>query len=486
MSKKILICEFHQESNTFNPVINPVERFNAGAPFEGEGAFQNLMAGSTAVHGAVDAITEMGGVVIPTIFMHSGSGGRVADEALEIMCQRFRHYAETAGDFDGVYCSLHGATCTVSEDDACGVFLQLVRELAGNKPIAASFDLHAKITKKILKNLDVICGYHTYPHVDFQQTGYRAGMQLMEILAGKQVYKAAVHLPVLLPPAGYTTKTGLFQQLMDSGLAMIESGKLVDFNLFPVQPWLDIPEIASCVTATAEDPETAKAAADQLAQGLAAMAGKVDPVLLPVEEIVEIAKKNTSGKPVILGDSADSPNGGAVGDSPVAAMAILGSDLRSVVCIRDPKAVEAAFALGVGASAEFSVGACLTPDMPGPMVANGTVKALFPKGGIHPELNGAAVVEFGKMQVVLCTNGTSSNAPTFYLDLGIDPAACDLVVVKANTSFRAHYAHISDLIYMADTPGAGAANLKLFTWKQLPAGMAPFADSFQYGKAELL
>jgi hypothetical protein len=30
------------------------------------------------------------------------------------------------------------------------------------------------------------------------------------------------------------------------------------------------------------------------------------------------------------------------------------------------------------------------------------------------------------------------------------------------------------LIYVADTPGAGAANLKLLQWEQLPKGLYPF------------
>ena len=143
MKKRILICEFHQESNTFNPVVNPIDRFNAGDVFEGERIFQNRMGGNTATHGAVDAITSLGGEVIPTIFMHSGSGGRVADGAFALMCQRMRHYIETAGEFDGVYCSLHGATCTESEDDACGAFLEFVRDLVGNRPIAVSLSTMA-------------------------------------------------------------------------------------------------------------------------------------------------------------------------------------------------------------------------------------------------------------------------------------------------------------------------------------------------------
>ena len=48
------------------------------------------------------------------------------------------------------------------------------------------------------------------------------------------------------------------------------------------------------------------------------------------------------------------------------------------------------------------------------------------------------------------------------------------VVVKANTSFRLPYGRISPLLYCADTPGAGAANLTRFRWKKLPSGLYPF------------
>lgn len=471
---KILICEFHQETNTFNPVVNATERFNAGGAFEGEAPYQNLLSKQSVVRGAVDAITAAGGKIVPSVFMHSGSGGRVADEAFALLLGRMKHYIHANPEIDGVYCALHGATCTESVDDACGEFLSFLRGLIGKKPIAVSFDLHAKVTERVLKNADIICGYHTYPHVDFYETGHRAGSRLIAWLEGKKTYRAAVLLPILLPPAGYTTNEGPFKALMEQGLAMVNEGTLLDFSLFPVQPWLDIPEIASCVLAVAEDAKTAKNAADRLAAGLAALAGKADPELFSVAEILELAKKNTTGKPVILADSADSPNGGAVGDSPVAAMALLGSGLRSAVCIRDPKAVEKAFSLGVGAEAEFSVGAVFTPGMPGPMVATGKVIALFPKGGMHPELKDAAVVQFGEVTVLLATNGHSTGYPQFYRDMGILPEECDLVVVKANTSFRAYYTNIAGAIYVSDTPGAGASNLRQFTWKKLPKGMYPF------------
>jgi len=47
-------------------------------------------------------------------------------------------------------------------------------------------------------------------------------------------------------------------------------------------------------------------------------------------------------------------------------------------------------------------------------------------------------------------------------------------VVKANTSFRVPYGAFAGEIYYADTPGAGAANLKSFRWQHLPKNLYPF------------
>ena len=53
---------------------------------------------------------------------------------------------ERYNEFDAIYASLHGATVTESCEDACGKLTTLLRKLAGDKPVVASFDLHANIT----------------------------------------------------------------------------------------------------------------------------------------------------------------------------------------------------------------------------------------------------------------------------------------------------------------------------------------------------
>ena len=102
MKKRILIFEFHQETNTFNPVSTPLERFDTGLGFEGETVFQNRMERSCPIHGAVDAITAAGGEVIPTVFLYATSGGRAEDSVLEFVCRRIAEYAEKE-PFDAIF-----------------------------------------------------------------------------------------------------------------------------------------------------------------------------------------------------------------------------------------------------------------------------------------------------------------------------------------------------------------------------------------------
>ena len=110
-----------------------------------------------------------------------------------------------------------------------------------------------------------------------------------------------------------------------------------------------------------------------------------------------------------------------------------------------------------------------------------TVKALFdgvmPFHGMMVDFGPSAVVQIRNMFVIVTTQHRYNGDPCLYRAFGYEPADFQMVVVKANTSFRLPYGMISDLIYCADTPGAGAANLTRFHWKKLPSGMYPFAEN---------
>lgn len=290
---------------------------------------------------------------------------------------------------------------------------------------------------------------------------------------------------MLVPPAGYTSDEGAFGQLIAWGKELMAQKAILDFTIFPVQPWLDIPEIASRVVVIAQEASTAKLYANLLAQRLAGMGDEMQPQMLSVDEIIDIAEKNTTGKPVVLSESADSPNGGCVGDSPIVAMRLKewGSSLKAGLFVVDPAAVEKAFALGVGGTGEFSVGAAFTPGMPGPFVGEGKVLSLHDgkyilegpaNRGSTGDMGKCAVVRFGRIDILLCTCCTQSGDPQAFRHFGIEPTLYDLIVVKANTSFRLPYGKFTDLIYSADTVGAGASDLKKLPFTRLPEGMYPF------------
>ncbi len=98
--KRILIFEFHQETNTFNPVPAGLDSFHPKCIFEGEDCFLERVKTGGVLQGACDAIIRSGGEVIPTVFMYAASGGRVEDAVYDHLCDRLKHYMETVGNFD--------------------------------------------------------------------------------------------------------------------------------------------------------------------------------------------------------------------------------------------------------------------------------------------------------------------------------------------------------------------------------------------------
>ena len=290
---------------------------------------------------------------------------------------------------------------------------------------------------------------------------------------------------MMVPPSGFTSLEEPFKGVIDSGKALVEQGKLLDFTVFNVQPWLDIHRIGSAVVAIAEDAETAKSCANLLAQKLFENRDGYWPELKSVDQILDRAEAPDAKKPVILVDASDSPNGGAPGDSVAVALRLLArkSRVTAGMFVKDPEAVETAFATGVGNTADFTIGGKFSPGMPGPLKAQGRVLSLHdgffrqegPAGrGFPNHIGKTAVVRIGNMDIMLCENPTASGDPQLLRHFGIEPTLYDLVVVKANTSFKVSYGAFAGEIYYADTPGVCAANLRYFDWKNLPSGLYPF------------
>ena len=101
-------------------------------------------------------------------------------------------------------------------DDPEGYLLQEACKILGEDiPIVASFDLHGILTDRMLTHADAVVVYHTYPHVDFFETGQRSARLLLRLLRKEiRPVTARVAIPALVRGDELITGTGVFGQIV--------------------------------------------------------------------------------------------------------------------------------------------------------------------------------------------------------------------------------------------------------------------------------
>ena len=337
----------------------------------------------------------------------------------------------------------------------------------------------------MVKNSDIICGYHTYPHVDIYETGRRAAELGIQIFKGSiKPYTAHSLIPMIVPASAYTTSTPPFSELMKFGQSLVESGELLDFSVYQMQPWLDVGTGGSSVLAVSDDKKKAERYAKEMASRLYAMRHEFKSNLYSVDEIIDIAGRNDSGKPVILNDFADSSNAGAAGDSAdvIGRIIELKSDVSALVYINDAPVADLCKRLGPGSHISTHLGGTKSKKLHSPVLIEGTVKAVF--DGVMSfgkdswvDMGPSAVIQVRKTVIIVCHEHRFNGNPRLFRCFGYDPADFRMVVVKACTSFRAFYAPLTDLIYPAATRGSASSNLLSFKFTRLPRSFYPFSDN---------
>ena len=485
---KIVVAEFHQESNSFNPIPCTIDYFKSGRIYEGEDIRAHLFDKPCAVAGILDAIDEANVQAIPAYSMFTMSGGPVDHSVVEHFIKKVVECIEKNLPVDAVCLSLHGATQTTKYEDCSGYMIEAIRSVIGEQAvIAVSTDLHANITPKMVENSSIICGYQTYPHLDHYETGYRtAKLALSCLLDEKKPKMIRVGIPMIVPASTYSTMTGPFSDLMNYARSLVEKGEILDVTIYQMQPWLDVEEAASAVIVIDHDEEKAQKFALDLAQRLFDMREEFTPNLHSIDDVISIATQNNDHKPVILVDSADSTNAGATGDGVevVRRLLELKSNVKTAIAIVDGRAADLAHQMGVGKKTMFSIGGTRFPEVNRPLLVEGYVKSLHdgiftqegPAGrGVVNNIGHSAVLQVGNIDILVCQHIYGNGDPQLYRAFGIELLFYQLVVVKACTSFRAAYSLFSKQIYETDTPGAASVNLKSLPFKRLPKDFYPFS-----------
>ena len=270
MEQRIFICGIHQETASFNPIPSTWEDYTRRSAGSGQALLDSIRNSPTArsksngsaLGGMLDVAEHRGYAVYGGLDIGANSGGAVQQGVVDRFLQENLALLRQAMPVKAVLVCLHGATQSDASNDVCGDVLTAIRaEVGEDVVIAASCDLHANVTERMMRAADYICGYQTYPHLDFYRVGSRAARLAIDKVEGKGARMAWVTVPQMAPAHGYTTEKGGLKQLMHKGFAMVDAGEIIDFSIFQVQPWLDVDKIGSAILVAAETEEKAIAVA---------------------------------------------------------------------------------------------------------------------------------------------------------------------------------------------------------------------------------
>jgi microcystin degradation protein MlrC len=491
---RILIAECKQEVASFNPVLSHYEDFSVSS---GEEVIARHRGVGSEVAGALSVFDSRGDLhLVPAYSARSiTSAGILAAPDWQRIAGEFLARVRAAGPVDAVYYSLHGAMASETEDDPEGYLLAETRKILGEQiPMVVSLDLHGILTDRMLQHADAVVMYHTYPHVDFFETGVRAGRLLLRILAGEvKPVTAAVTIPALVRGDELITETGLLGGIIRKAKTLEEGPGGLVAGMFIGNPFTDLPGLCSrSVVVTDNDAGRAKREAIRLAEEFWTVRERLQASLTSLEESVRIAKA-TQGT-VIFTDAADATSSGASGDSNAILRALLanGYEGRALIPIVDPPAVRAAFATGIGNVVRTQVGGALDTRRFKPVPIEARVH-LLSEGRFRSESHGdswyageTAVLKAGAITLVVTSRAVSLYDRSLFLAHGQDPTRFDLVVVKSPHCQERFYKAWAAKLLNVDAPGATSANLKSLGHTRCPRPMFPLDEGVEFHPQAML
>lgn len=473
---RIAVVGLAREGNTFGGGVGTVEDFRRSVWLEGEQILQ-IVGSNDSMAGAIEVAQERQVEVVPVFMARSTSGPSVTTQAhQELRSLVLDGLAAVVDEVDGVYVRLHGAMTAEGCDDVEGDLLSRIRELIGDLPMSASFDLHSHFTAQMAASTPLLAGFLTYPHVDMADTGRRAMTLLLDHLAGTiTAHGGYRQIPMMSASEAHNTTEGPVAEVMRMRDDLVESGELIDGSIFCTQPWLDLPGIGWSVVTVASSAENAQRWADHLAGELFDRRDRCVVTKAPLADaLAQAAAHRGRSGPVVLGDGADSPSAGSTGDSPEMLAAILAADFDgpAVCSVVDAPAVETCLAAGLGSEVTVQVGGTLSPHFFAPVEVTGTVATMvdatvkLPKAGPPLTCGRAVVLQIGQVSCVISEYPTSMVDDRLYHRLGIDITAAWVVQAKSAGQYRDGYAHQAGEMIDVDMTGPSQHNLLTLPWQR--------------------
>ncbi len=484
----------HLESNAFAPVSGEAD-FRRLCYLEGEDILAEARHPAPALPAEIPGF--LGEVargepwtIVPILVTAAEPGGPIDHDFFQRLLGTIERRLAAALPLDAVYISNHGGMTSTATHDPDGELYARVRATVGpGVPIAATVDLHANISERMVGSVDVLVSYRTNPHVDQHERGAEAARHLRTLLAGTKAKCAFIRLPLTPASVALLTAEGPYADLIRAGQQQA-TPEILNVSVIGGFVFSDTPKNGIAVVVTAKDDVApARRVALQLARRAWAERQRFVRELMPLERAIELAVANGedhSLPPVIFSDAGDNPGGGGRGNTAWFLEALHRAGAQGVLLgvFVDAALAAETHARGVGArfeavfnresesefSRRFAVPAVVTALHEGKCVGRRGIWA-----GRSLDLGPTALLEAGGVKVVVATNRKQCADPVFFEMLGLDIAKARSVVVKSRGHFRAGFDEFftPEQIYEVDPPGLTAPMLARIRFKHLPRPVFP-------------
>ena len=483
---RIAVGQLAQETNHFVPMRTELAQFQSRLLLRGQAVLDGWGQARVEVPGFLAVLREAGAEPVPLIAAGADSGGPVTRAAFETLLGEMLAALEAAGPLDGVLLALHGAMVLEDSDDPEAEIIARVRaRLPAGTPVGVSLDLHAHVTPDMLQPDVHLVGYRAYPHIDMYETGVRTAELLLDRLAGRRrPVMGLAKRPMVVSPVRARTVERPLSEVVDAASAMLAEGKLLHAALFPVQPWLDVPDLGFAALTIADgDQHAAQRAAEQLADMAFSRRHGFEPELTALDEAIRIGLKSPGM--TLVGDAGDGPTGGAAADRTDVLRALLAAgaeraDGSVLLTLCDPPAATAAHRMGVGGSAGFRLGGHFTGADPVALraevlaLSDGDFVALDAGAqGMLFHHGPTAVLGAGALRIVVRSLPGWEWDTNLYRSVGLDPVAARMVFVKSPGHFRVAFGPLAARTLMANTDGPTVGDMRRVPWRRVSRPLFP-------------
>lgn len=445
---------FH-EANAYSPLTTGIDAFENDFLLKGPAlAEATTMKGSelpgylphAELTGFVQAANLAGGVeTVPLASYMAVPSGPIARDAFEAILDDQIERLRAAGPVDGVYLALHGSMEVKGLGEAPeAMILRRVRAVIGPEAkIAASFDLHANLSKGIVDALDVLIGYRSNPHWDLAPSGFRAGTRLIRALRGElRPVHAWRKLPMVLGGGNTIDFLDPMRAVFKWMKALEEDPRVISASLFMVHPYTSAEDLGwAAHVCTDGDPALANRLAEELAQKAWEQKDVPLPPMVSPSEALDQAKNSRWRKvgPVTLVDVDDIVGAGAPGGNTHIVKELVRDSrgLRAFVAVHDPALLEATWTVADDTTLDVTFRGTPGYNMPEvPLRAKVVAR-------VTSDMGRKVRLDVGSISLVVMDKPPLPIAPKFWRDVGLDARKADVIVQKNFFHYRMFYAAIS-------------------------------------------